>query len=57
VVSFGAVDKKHLENFEMLCCRRREKISLTYRVRNDELLFEVNEQRNILHEIRKLKAN
>ena len=35
-----------------------EKISRTDHVRNEEvLLLRVNEQRNILHEIRKLKAN
>ena len=34
-----------------------EKISWTDHVRNEEVLLRVNEQRNILHEIRKLKAN
>jgi hypothetical protein len=34
-----------------------EKISLTYHVRNGEVLLRVKEQRNILHEIRKQKAN
>jgi hypothetical protein len=34
-----------------------EKISWTYRLRNEEVLLRVSEQRNILHEIRKLKAN
>jgi len=34
-----------------------EKISWTDHVRNEEVLPRVNEQRNILHEIRKLKAN
>ena len=34
-----------------------EKISWTNHVRNEELLLRVNEQRNILHEIRKRKAN
>ena len=34
-----------------------EKISWTDHVRNDEVLLRVNEQRNILHEIRKWKAN
>jgi len=34
-----------------------EKISWTDRVRNEEVLLRVNEQRNILHEIRKWKAN
>ena len=34
-----------------------EKISWTDHVRNEEVLLRVNEQRNILHEIRKGKAN
>ena len=34
-----------------------EKISWTHHVRNEEVLLTVNEQRNILHEIRKRKAN
>ena len=34
-----------------------EKISWTDHVRNEEVLLTVNEQRNILHEIRKWKAN
>jgi hypothetical protein len=34
-----------------------EKISWTDRVRNEEVLLRVKEQRNILHEIRKRKAN
>jgi len=34
-----------------------EKISWTDNVRNEEVLLTVKEQRNILHEIRKWKAN
>ena len=34
-----------------------EKISWTDHVRNEEVLLRVNKQRNILHEIRKRKAN
>ena len=34
-----------------------EKISWTVYVRNEEVLLQVNEQRNILHTIRKRKAN
>jgi len=52
-----AVDQKHLESIEMWCWRRVEKISWTDHVRNEEVLLRVNEQRNILHEIRKRKAN
>ena len=34
-----------------------EKISWTDHVRNEEALLRINEQRNIVHEIRKRKAN
>jgi hypothetical protein len=52
-----AVDQKHLESFEMWCWRRMEKISWTDHVRNEDVLLRVKEQRNILHEIHKQKAN
>jgi len=52
-----AVDQKHLESFEKWCWRRMKKISWTDHVRNVEVLLRVKEQRNILHEIRKRKAN
>jgi hypothetical protein len=51
------VDQKHVESFEMLCWRRMEKISWTDHMRNEEVLLRVSEQMNILHEIRKRKAN
>ena len=52
-----AADKKYLESFELWCWRRMEKISWTDHVRNEEVLLRVNEQRNILHEIRKRNGN
>jgi len=53
-----AVDQKHLKSFEIWCWRRVEKISWTDHVRNEDvLLLRVKEQRNILHEICKRKAN
>jgi hypothetical protein len=52
-----AVDQQHLESFEMWCWRRMEKISWTDHVRDEEVLLRVKEQRNILHEISKRKAN
>ena len=51
-----AADQKHLESYEMWCWRRME-INWTNHVRNEKVLLRVNEQRNILHEIRKWKAN
>ena len=38
-------------------CTIHQKISWTDHVRNEEVLLRVKEQRNILHEIRKRKAN
>jgi hypothetical protein len=52
-----AVDQKNPESFEMWCWRRMEKISWTDHVRYEEVFFRVKEQSNILHEIRKRKAN
>jgi len=52
-----AVDQKQLESFEMWCWRGRKEISWTDRVRNGEVLLRVKEQRNIIHEMSKQKAN
>jgi hypothetical protein len=52
-----AVDQKHLESFEMWCWRRMEKINWPDHVRNEDVLLRVKEQRNILHEKHKRKAN
>jgi len=52
-----AVDQKHLESFEMCCWSGMEKIVWTDHVRNEDVLLRVKEQRNILQEIRKRKAN
>jgi hypothetical protein len=52
-----AVEQKHLESFEMWCWRRMEKFSWTDHVRNEEVLFKVKEQRNIVQEISTRKAN
>ena len=43
--------------FGMWCWRRMEKISWTDRVRNEEVLLQVNEQRNILHTVKRRTAN
>jgi len=56
-LTIRAVDQKHLESFEMWCWRRMEKISWTDHVRNEEVLLRVEQQRNILHETSKRKAN
>jgi hypothetical protein len=41
----------------MWCWRRMEKIGWTDRVRNEEVLHRVKEERNILHTIKREKAN
>jgi hypothetical protein len=51
------LDQKCLESFEMWCWRRMEKISWTHRVNNEAVLHRVQEERNILHTIRRRKAN
>jgi hypothetical protein len=50
------VDQKYLESLEMWCWRRME-ISWTDRVRYEEVLHRVKEERNILHTIKRRKAN
>jgi hypothetical protein len=47
------VDQKCLESFEMRCWRRMEKISGTDRLRYEEVLHGVKEERNILHTAKK----
>jgi hypothetical protein len=50
-------DQKYLESFEIWCWRRMEKVSWTDRVRNEEVLHRVKEERIILHAIKRRKAN
>jgi hypothetical protein len=54
--TFRAADQKYLESIEIWSWRRME-ISWTDRVRNEEVLLRVKEYRNIVHGIRKRKAN
>jgi hypothetical protein len=51
------VDQKYLESFEMFCWRRMEKVSWTDCVRNEEVLYWVKEERNIVHTVKIRKAN
>jgi hypothetical protein len=51
------VDQKYLGSFEMWCWRRTENISWTDRVRKEEVLLRVKEERNILRTIKRRKAN
>ncbi|GFG33677.1 hypothetical protein Cfor_11727 [Coptotermes formosanus] len=41
----------------MWCWRKKEKISWTDRVRNEEVLLRVKEKRNILHKMKRREAN
>jgi hypothetical protein len=50
------VDQKYLESFEIWYWRRME-ISWTSRVRNEEVIHRGKEDRNILHTIKRRKAN
>jgi hypothetical protein len=54
---FWKLDQKYLESFEMWCWRRMEKISWTDHINNEAVLHRVKEERNILHTIRRRKAN
>ena len=51
------VDQKYLDSSAMWCWRRMKKISWTNRVRNEEVLHRVKEDRNILHTIKIMKTN
>jgi hypothetical protein len=55
--AFGKVDQKYLESFEMWCWRKMVNISWTDRVRNEKVLHRVKEERNIIHTVRRRKAN
>jgi hypothetical protein len=53
----GKVDHKYQESCEMWCWRRVEKVGWTDRVRSEEVLQRVREDRNILHTVKRRKAN
>jgi len=46
------LDQKYLDSFEMWCWRRMERINWTVRVKNEEVLQTVNEERNIINTIK-----
>jgi hypothetical protein len=51
------LDQEYLESFEMWCWKTMEKISWTERVRDEEVLYRVKEKRNVVHTIKRRKAN
>ena len=48
-------DQKSLESFEMWWWRRTEKFGWTDRVKNEDVLVRVKEERNILNKIKRRK--
>jgi hypothetical protein len=46
-----------LESYEMCCWRRKEKFGWTVHLKNEEVLHGVKEERNILHTIKRRRAN
>ena len=50
-------DQKYLQRFEMWCWRRIEKIIWTDYMKNEEVLPRVKKERNILHTVKRRKAN
>ena len=57
MIKLRKVAQKYLGIFEMWCWRRVEKISWTDRVRNEEVLHRVKEERNIVHTVKRKRAN
>jgi len=60
VLKLGRFGQQIRNTWKVLKCGAGEgwgKISWTDHVRNEEVLLRVNEQRNIVHEIRKRKEN
>jgi hypothetical protein len=51
------VGEKYLESFEIWCWRRMKRISWTDRVRNEEVLERVKEERNNLQTLTRRKAD
>jgi len=46
-----------MQSFEVWCWRRIKKISWTNRMKNEEALHRAKEKRNILHAVKRMKAN
>jgi hypothetical protein len=54
--TFRNVDLKYIERPEMWCWKRLENMGWKYRVKN-EVLHRINEERNILHAIKRRRSN
>jgi len=55
--TFWKVDQEEPGSFKIWCCRRMDKIRWTNRLKIEEVLNEVQEDRKLLHTIRRKKAN
>jgi hypothetical protein len=51
------VEQKYLESFEVVYWRRMKRIRWTDRVKNEELLHRIKEERNIIHKLKRKKFN
>jgi hypothetical protein len=51
------VDLKYVKSIEMSCRRRLEKISWMDRVKNKEVLHRINDEKNMLHQLKRRKAD
>jgi len=56
ILTLRNLHRNYLENFEMWFWKRMEKISWTDRVRN-EVIQRVKVERNIVHKVKRKKAN
>jgi hypothetical protein len=54
---FWEVDLKYVESIEMSCWRRVEKTSWIDGVKNKDVLHRVNDEKNILHQLKRRKAD
>ena len=55
--TFRKVYREELGSFKVWCCRKMDKISWTNRLKNKEVLNGVQEERKLLHTIRRKRAN
>jgi len=54
--TLGEIVQKYLESFEVWRWRRMEEISWTDRVKSEEVLHRVKEERNLIHTVKRRKA-
>jgi vacuolar-type H+-ATPase catalytic subunit A/Vma1 len=57
ILTLRKIDQKYLQRFVTWCWRKMQTTSWADRVRNEEVLGRVKEERNIVHAITHMKAN